>query len=59
MTTIKAVSVSISREGRLLIVDSKGRLWEKQSLNGDPENWKQLTLPDEPAGGGLRIRSLD
>lgn len=49
MAKIKAVSVAVAKDGAILVVDQKGRLWIRSqatpSLRG---TWAIVDLPDEP-----------
>ena len=47
MSAVKAVSVSVNRDGKLLIVDSTGRLWRAVSIQ-PTNNWEELSLPEDP-----------
>lgn len=47
MAKIVAVSASYNEQGSLVVVDNKGRIWLKASINGQ---WSQIgDLPEEPA----------
>jgi len=46
MAKIVAVSASYNEQGSLAVVDNKGRIWLKASINGQ---WSQIEdLPEEP-----------